>query len=336
MKIWTRYGQFEKRPPTDVERAMKAQYYFNEFQPGLPSDLDLALISLREHLDVASQTFFQCLVKSDRYGDWIQKVNKDWISERLSEGSRFQIFVAHSRLPVFELNSKSWSLRVLKALEETGAEVHEFALDAKETLSTNARVLRATLESYMTRDSLIVTLGRSTLEMMRLLIGLKGQFQELEKVKGWISLSGSFKGMELYRKRLKSPLLKWQLQGINFLERQPSESLLELATEFPLWSSEYMPERLPFEVVSIFGVPKQSEVHSSLLSTFRYVSDHGPTDGLNVLSQCLPPFEGAHAYPVWGDDFYLRSGGFLRSLRRMVCGLLESTESESIGIPIGK
>src|SRR5690606_26431592 len=134
-------------------------------------------------------------------------------------------------------------------------------------LSTNARVLRASLESYMTRDSLILTLGRSTLEMMRYLIGLKGDFSELEKIRGWISLSGSFKGMELYRKRLKSPISRWHLQGMNFLERQPGESLVELGTEFPLWASEHIPERLPFEMASIFGVPKQSDIHSSLLST---------------------------------------------------------------------
>ena len=324
MKLWERYSHFERRPPTEVERAFKSQYYFNEYSPGLPTELDLALISLREHLDVASQTLFQCLVKSDQYGPWIQRVHKVWSKESLPEPTRFQVFVAHSRLPVYESSSLNWSLPLLRDLEDLGVEVHEMTLDPRGSLSTNARILRATLESYMNRSSAIITLGRSTLEMARYLEALKGNFRELASLKAWVSLSGSYQGMELYRKKLKSPLRRWHLKGLSFLERQAPEALLELSTEYPVWGSEDFPEELPFEVVSMFGVPKTEGVHSSLVATHRSLADHGPNDGLNVLSQCLPPLKKGRVYPLWGDDFYLRSQGFRRSLRRILCGLLEA------------
>ena len=150
----------------------------------------------------------------------------------------------------------------------------------RESVSENARLIGQHLMSSSAGRILLVTVGRGTSEFHMLLKKRGPRAPELEKLRAWINVAGSFFGSRLIEAELAGSVSHLKLWFDAFVGRRKFAAVQELSSGFPLWRR---PLQTPpsLMLVSAVGLPTKEHLPPGRLrKNHERLSAFGPNDGM--------------------------------------------------------
>lgn len=290
---------FYVKPNLPAEISYKAEFYSKEIIPHLPSPADLALITERDHYDVAATVFYNCLRQSQLYSSQIERF--DEFNPSISFDHRLRVIVLSGDDYWVEGAATPGLVDLSHWVEDAGCEALPLHLHRKDSISRQALALDQLVREAGEKPTLILSFGHSALVVRMWLEKKKNAIPSF--VKGWVLLSGSLRGSHLAENVLKKPFksqwVRWgaRLKGYSF------EGLQEQRESYPVWRPVYL-NNSNFRVFSVIGVPRWTEIHPKLMSHAKVLAAHGPSDGVNLLAHMIP--HRGELYPLIGADYTLR------------------------------
>lgn len=313
---------FYEKPTLPIEVSYKADFYSKDIIPHLPSPADLALIVERDHYDVAAQVFYNCLKNSTLFSRCIAQLEKP--NESVSFEDRFQVFVVVQEDYFVQSDLCPSVVDFVHWVEDAGFEAIPLQLSRNQSISRQALEIDRLIAESGRKPSLLLSFGSSALAV-RMWIEKKRHKMEAH-LKGWLLLSGSLRGSLLAENHLRQPLksqflrLGAKLKGFSF------EGLQEQRETYPVWRPVYLNSE-SFKVLSVFGVPRWTDIHPKLLGHARTLSPHGPSDGVNLLTHMIP--HRGELYPLFGVDFTLRQVDRAALVRKVLAHMARQIVEEA-------
>lgn len=281
---------------SEVALARKAELLLKAFNGRLPTTAELINITEELGVELGTAVFLRSLQESNTHGAFLRKLRAfslDGLDRSIC--GDFEVAIVASNL--FQ-SGRRWGDHA--ATWRSWARELEFKTEVIETdprrsVAANARVIFEHLARSPERPRFVVTYGQGSAEMRYLLHRRVNRDpveplpEELENVRGWISICGAFGGASssrlLQENRLQRLLVRLRMKVAG---RNPI-TLAETTPTFPLWRKP-LPVPKGMAIVSVVGAPQRWQVSRGLRLSYDAIAAHCPNDGLvNVLE--------ASAYP---------------------------------------
>lgn len=281
---------------SEVALTRKADLILEAFGGRMPTAPELLNISEELGVELATAVYLRSLQESETHGALNRKLRAFDLNQwNPASAGDVEVTIIASN---FLLSGRRWGAHVepwRAWARELGLKSEVIETDPRRSVAANARLIF----EFLTRDPdtprLIVSYGQGSAEMRYLLHRRVNRDpanplpEELENVRGWISVCGACSGATwsqmIQASRLQHLLFRLRMKVAG---RNPI-TLAETSPAFPLWRKP-MPVPKGMAVISIIGVPYRWQVSKGLRPSYDRMATKFPNDGL------VHVFEAA-AYP---------------------------------------
>ena len=207
--------------------------------------------------------------------------------------------------------------RLMRILRSAGARVEMVPLGNFGRVQENARMIADWLGGKRGQKIVVLSLSKGSADVK---VALRERPELVEKILGWVSLSGISNGTALVDWLGRQ---RWRMVGIRFYfwwRRLEMAALEDLRTNGSLeeWGSAR--EELP--LVNVCGFPLTRHLtHRWAPKGYRRLARLGPNDGGGILLGEVTQRPGI-VFPVWGADHYLTPSWDCEAQLRTVLALV--------------
>lgn len=307
----------------DLQLAYDSREILNMLAGRLPLRDEIEALNHEKGIVYATQLLHRAILAAQPHSGFIRHVQSvKAVPQPKNEGQPpIEIVFVPSVTPCLRL---SWGahipwMRVLA--RELGFTTDVIETNARETITGNARLIGDHLRKSAAQQIILVTVGRGTAEA-RLLFQRRGRAaKELEKVRGWINIGGSFGGSRAAAVRLGDRFANLEARAEFWLKRAKFTALQEISSETGIWR-ERMNVHDCMMIVSVFGLLAPERVPFALRSSFETLRAYGPNDGGVLAFEAMA--RPGLLYPVPGLSHLMEEVILGPVLQRMFTGMSTS------------
>jgi len=256
----------------------------------LPLRSELRELTREMGVEFATAVFHRAVLTSELYGPFARDTRAFDLSDRaliarLAAG--FEVTIVASQL--YPCCGRAWGDHVEEWrawARDLGFTTDVIATRPRASVAANARLISDHLSETRHPHRILVTYGQGTSEFRFLLAKklrrdpevVRHGERELNTVRAWISVCGSFGGALSSDRLLKGFFnrrmnrLEMRLRGRNPL------TLEETSTESPLWKGSLSVPRQML-VASLVGLPLLSQIPAGLITSYKELARREPNDG---------------------------------------------------------
>jgi len=280
--------------------AYKASVLAQAFKGRLPTASELKDVCEELGAELATALFLRTLMDSPHHGAFARDVRTfnfaSW-DPQVTRAAQVEVAIVASNL--FQ-SGRQWGDHVDEWrlwARELGFTTEVIETDPRRSIASNARVIFEHLARSPSRRRIIVTYGQGSAEFRYLLHRRLHRDpnepvpEEIEQIRGWISVCGAFSGASSSRyfqeNRVRRLLARLRMKVAG---RNPIV-LAETSSLFPLWRRP-LPDvsSLPLAIASIVAVPTRNQVPAAQQIIFSELAKAAPNDGVvSVTEACAHP-----------------------------------------------
>ncbi len=201
---------------------------------------------------------------------------------------------------------------VLLAARACGFEARRVSTLSLGTVQDNAQILAKELKECGEGKVLVASLSVGALQVRHLLAGLEAD--QPPPFQGWLNLGGTPFGAHAIERMLNTKTRRMAGRLLAKLQGLPFAAVEESLPTHPLWQYPF-PELRGVRAVTVLPIPLEGHVQKPLQSRFAEMKEQGPTDGMVLLAESIPPGE---VYPLWGCDHLLRTSSAGEAIYRLL------------------
>lgn len=201
---------------------------------------------------------------------------------------------------------------VLQAARACGFEARRVPTLSLGTVQDNAKILAEALRACSDAPVLVASLSVGALQVRHLLAGLGPDAPP--PFRGWLNLGGTPSGAHAIARTLNTSTRRMAGRLLAKLQGLPFAAVEESLPGHPLWQNSF-PSLRGLRAVTALPIPMESQVQKPLQARFAELKEQGPTDGMVLLAQSIPPGE---VYPLWGCDHLLRTSSAGEAIYRLL------------------
>lgn len=285
-------AELESLKPTDradfseVALNRKADLLAQAFQGRLPSQSELKNITEELGVEIATAVFARAAHESNVHGAFAREVRSfDFLKWNRSSANAVEVTIVASS---FFQSGRRWGDHIEKWrawARELGFTTDVIETDPRRSIAANARYIFEHLARSPGRQRIIVTYGQGATELRYLLHRRVNRDptelipEELENIRGWLSVCGGFGGASssrfLQEHRLSRLLFRLRMKVAG---RNPI-ALAETSTAFPLWKKQ-LPMIPGMNIVSLIGLPYRWHLGKGLSTFYDAIGKTLPNDGV--------------------------------------------------------
>lgn len=295
----------------------RSEFLVQELNGRLPSQVELILLSEKYGIDVASYVFYQSILRSKKHNRFIKEVNKE--TQTYLKKTPYRVVLCEGNYPFVQ--NKKFKENFLKyKIEDAGYEVTNLNFDYRYTLFQNAENLYNCLMEESNKPVLLISFGLGG-AMANVLNSHPNYHKKLNHVKVWLNISGALNGLQILKEKFSNPWSSGLFRARVLLKNHHVniKCLQQLSRDFPVWGMDPSYSMWKPQLVSIIGIPLRKHLKGEFKGKFNKLSEFGPNDGINVISDIS--FRKGLIYPVWGGGFLLNSSFFEYKFRKILCFL---------------
>ncbi len=191
---------------------------------------------------------------------------------------------------------------VCEIARECGFQTSTVPTLSKGSVSSNTKLVKEAIQNEKCERIWLVSFSKGSTEV-RLALEQLANSPEIEKVRGWISISGIPHGTPLATLKQKSFASKAIWGATSKVLRVDTNVSKDLSHKGVLSESMKIPSKI--NIIHIAGFPIAPHLHPELIKFYKRLTPYGPNDGLTILEDYMN-IEGK-VYPMWGLDHFLRS-----------------------------
>lgn len=224
--------------------------------------------------------------------------------------------------------------RFVKIATEMGWRVELVQIESFGRLETNAAIILDHLQQTRASRIVLVSLSKGSADIATAMKDPRAS-AAMERVCGWVSLSGTITGTPLV-KWLRSHLLR--TVGVHLLlwSRGQRFAVVDQLRhgDGPLAQPPGLPSHI--RTIHVIGFPTRRHLRHPWASRgYERVAPLGPTDGGGILLSDLARWPGV-VYPVWGADHYLHPDWDFEPLIRNILLHAARCDAQPNAIPTTK
>lgn len=208
---------------------------------------------------------------------------------------------------------------VCEIARECGFQTSTIATLSKGSVSHNTKLIKEAILNEKLERIWFVSFSKGSAEIRLALEQLENSPQ-IQKVQGWISISGVPYGTPLATLKQKSFLSKMVWGATSKLLRVDTGVSKDLCHKGILACPMKISSRI--NIIHIVGFPIASHLHPELIKFYNRLAPYGPNDGLTLLKDYMNINE--RVYPIWGLDHFLRSSRISSVIYKM-CHYISSS-----------
>lgn len=174
---------------------------------------------------------------------------------------------------------------------------------SKGSVAHNTKLIKDAIKNETCEFVWLVSFSKGSAEV-RLALEELANSSELQKIQGWVSISGIPHGTPLATLKQKNFISKAVWRITSKVLRVDTEVSKDLAHDGILAKPMKVPSRI--KIVHIVGFPIAPHLHPELIKFYKRLTPYGPNDGLTLLKDYMD-MKG-EVYPIWGVDHFLRGG----------------------------
>ncbi|HMN27878.1 MAG TPA: hypothetical protein PKE45_06945 [Caldilineaceae bacterium] len=313
-------GPGQSPAPEDDALQAEAAELALAWQGRLPDAGQLAQLSARHGLALATAAFYQAVCRSLRHGPFVQQVNEQALI--MTPGRRQLDLLVVPALFYQEKPQFGGDGRALAELATgRGHRVAIAPLLSRGSMMANAERLVRYVDQAVAAPFWLVSLSKGGGEV-RLALQMHPSDPVWQKVAGWLNISGLVQGTPLVRRHQLTLQAFFRLAGVD------PQTARELHPDYPAWRTPWQPPA-HWQVISVVGVPLKHHIRQRN-TRWRYtqLARHGPNDGMALLPDLVIP--AGLVYPLWGADHFLQSPAVPLQMTQLLA-YLEEEEQGSAG-----
>ena len=282
--------------------------------------LDLSGIErcIQESSDMYRKTALMYRYVECKNNDFIHKVNEYDVSKTPEDHTVKIIIVPgmfHKEHP--DVGARGDIVREIA--EECGFQTSIMLTSSKGSVIHNIRLVKEAIQNEKHERIWLASFSKGSTEI-RLALEQLVDSPEIEKVKGWVSISGIPYGTPLATLKQKS-LVSKAIWGITSRTLGVDTVVsTELAHEGELANPMKISSKI--NIIHIAGFPIAPHLHPELIKFYKRLAPFGPNDGLTLLQDYMHT-EG-RVYPMWGLDHFLRTSTISSVIYKM-CHYISNT-----------
>ncbi len=269
-----------------------------------------ALKPIQEKWGVDGAAMALCIYLEQRHADFIAAVDSEDVAPWSGTAGMLVLVVPglyYRERP--ELGGDGeLALQVAKAC---GFEAHRVTTDSLGTVRDNARILAHELTACGDRPVVVVSQSIGALHVRQVLAELGPS--DPAPFQAWLNIGGTPFGAHAIARMLGTSTRRLAGRILAKVQGLPFEAVEESMPSHALWQRPF-PEIRKSRLVTLLPIPMESQVQKPLQARFAELKDQGPSDGMVLLAQSLPPGE---IYPLWGCDHLLRTAAAGETLYRL-------------------
>ena len=291
---------------SEVALAQRAVVLSSAFHGRLPTAQELMNVTEELGIEIATAMFLRTIQDSKMHGAFVRDLRGfDMSTWDRKHASGIEVVILPSNL--FQ-SGRKWGdhVEAWRAwVSELGFASDVIETDPRRSVASNARVIFEYLARSPNRQRVILSYSQGSAEMRYLLHRrvnrdpLESVPEELENVRGWISVCGAFGGasssrlIQEHRLRRLLARLRMKVEGRNPI------TLAETTTAFPLWNKP-MPIPPGMKIASLIGVPYRWQLPNALHFSYDLMASRLPNDGIVTVLEAsahpglLVPMPGLH------------------------------------------
>ena len=201
---------------------------------------------------------------------------------------------------------------VLQAARACGFEARRAPTNSLGSVQENARILSKDLEGCNEGPVIVASLSIGALQVRHLLAELGPE--EEPPFQGWLNLAGTPFGAHAIERMLNTQTRRMAGRLLARLQGLPFAAVEESMPSHSLWQHPF-PDLKGLRAVTVLPIPMESHVQKPLQSRFAELKANGPTDGMVLLAESIPPGD---VYPLWGCDHLLRTSSAAEAIYRLL------------------
>lgn len=201
---------------------------------------------------------------------------------------------------------------VLQVAAACGFEARRVATKSLGTVRENTRILQEALATCGDAPVLVVSQSIGALQVRQVLAELGPG--EPAPFRGWLNLGGTPFGAHAIARMLGTSPRRMAGRILARVHGLPFEAVEEAMPGHPLWQRPF-PELRGARLVTLLPIPLECQVQNPLQARFAELKAQGPTDGMVLLAESLPPGE---VFPLWGCDHLMRTAAAGETLYRLL------------------
>ena len=282
--------------------------------------LDLSGIErcIQESGDMYRKTALMCRYVEHKNTDFIQKVNEYDVSKK-PEDHTVKVIIVPGMFYKEHPDVGARGDIVREIAEECRFQTSTVPTLSKGSVSFNTKLVKEAIQNDTHERIWLVSFSKGSTEVRRALEQLVDS-PEIEKVKGWVSISGIPYGTPLATLKQKSLVSKaiWGITSKSL--RVETVVSTELTHEGELANPMKISSKI--NIIHIAGFPIAPHLHPELIKFYKRLAPFGPNDGLMLLQDYMHT-EG-RVYPMWGLDHFLRTSTISSVIYKM-CHYISNT-----------
>jgi hypothetical protein len=289
-------------PVDEVALASRADHRVSSLRGAVPDTATLGQITADGGLDLATMVFYRAVLASPVHGEFVRVIDRQPTGPSPRHAGPTLLIVPamfHRERPDLGGDGRL----VAGIARACGFEVEVVPTLSRGSISQNAGIIRASIENARGKPLWLFSLSKGGGEVRRALSD-RPDTGALERVRGWINVSGIVRGSHFIDHMLGSPARRLRARAFCLALGTSYAGAKELQTTHPYWQEMFkVPEQMT--VINLVGVPLGCHVQKGLVGRYRRLGTLGPNDGFVLLPETL--ILPGLIYPIWGSDHLFRS-----------------------------
>jgi hypothetical protein len=284
------------------------------------------LNSIQENWGVDGASMALCLHLQQRHAAFIEAVNREDASPCPGSAGATLLLVPglyYEERP--DLGGDG--AMVLQAAGACGFEARRVPTLSLGTVQGNAQILARELEECEGKV-LVASLSIGALQVRHLLANLGATQQP--SFQGWLNLGGTPSGAHAIERMLNTRTRRMAGRLLARFQGLPFAAVEEALPSHPLWQTPF-PDLRGTRAVTVLPIPMEGQVQKPLQARFAELKAQGPTDGMVLLAESIPPGE---VYPLWGCDHLLRTSSAGEAIYRLLRWFRKDLSASASPTPI--
>ncbi len=201
---------------------------------------------------------------------------------------------------------------ICEIAQECGFQTNTVPTLSKGSVSHNTKLVKEAILNEKLEKVWLVSFSKGSAEI-RLALEQLADSPEIQKVQGWISISGVPYGTPLATLKQKNIVSKAVWGATSKVLGVHTNVSKDLCHEGVLAGPMKISSKI--NIIHIVGFPIAPHLHPELIKFYNRLTPYGPNDGLTLLEDYMH-IEGK-VYPMWGLDHFLRSSTISSVIYRM-------------------
>lgn len=289
-------------PVDEVDLASRADHRVSSLRGAVPDTAALGQITADGGLDLATMVFYRAVLASPVHGEFVRVVDRQLTAPSRRHRAPTLLIVPamfHRERPDLGGDGRL----VAGIARACGFDVEVVPTLSRGSISQNASIIRASIENTRGKPLWLFSLSKGGGEVRRAL-SERPDTGAIERVRGWINVSGIVRGSHFIDHMLGSPARRLRARAFCLALGTSYAGAKELQTTHPYWRETFeVPELMT--VINLVGVPLGCHVQKGLVGRYRRLGTLGPNDGFVLLPETL--ILPGLIYPIWGSDHLFRS-----------------------------